>query len=372
MPTPQGGLYSGACAVRSPDPKQEDTSIQWTYDTGFQYRWTQYRLQSAIVPVVPGLDTKVTIAGNEVNINIPKEFEGTVGMIIGDPCISPDDYCANYQLDIAPALKKVLNGMSEHTKLDYWMMVGDLFYDQFGPSTSSFYQGLTLKAMTKMSAVTMGNHDYWIAGSPGSTMPDDSLGYGHMQWFAMDALSAKADASKPFDFSGNPDAGNIADKSNFFWYNMIGNVAFIGFSNAYSWGDQYNFFTEACAWVGNTNAPLVVLLGHWNVDGMGCPASEDTPDVFNSIKSIPGCTNLGSKLKYIMGHTHCNQITEKNTGFMLGGMGMAGCGDFGIPILDTRNGRARLLYFALASGGNKYGSYDDTLNCLAASGVDGC
>merc|ERR1712048_1469369 len=36
---------------------------------------------------------------------------------------------------------------------------------------------------------------------------------------------------------------------------------------------------------------------------------------------MQGCDTLGSRLKYVEGHYHCNKIVENNTGFVLGKQG---------------------------------------------------
>merc|ERR1719517_352655 len=68
------------------------------------------------------------------------------------------------------------------------------------------------------------------------------------------------------------------------------------------------YFQEACKWVKDTNPALVFLQGHWNSQDMGCKAGMDTEDVFTKVQSISGCDTLGTRLKYVEGHDHCNKI----------------------------------------------------------------
>ncbi len=64
---------------------------------------------------------------------------------------------------------------------------------------------------------------------------------------------------------------------------------------------------------------MALILGHWNDANLGCgeqhvfPTSfikflyEDAdmtvPAVYLEVKSMTGCSQLGNKLKYMMGHT---------------------------------------------------------------------
>ena len=76
----------------------------------------------------------------------------------------------------------------------------------------------------------------------------------------------------------------------------------------------------------------------------------DVPAVYQEIRGFDGCAQLdaASNLKYIMGHTHCNKVTEKDVGFMVAGQGMIGCGNFGIPLVDTTSGRVEVIYYNVA------------------------
>ena len=65
------------------------------------------------------------------------------------------------------------------------------------------------------------------------------------------------------------------------WYNIVGNVGFIGYSPAYVWEDQKAFFEEACAFMGKqSGVDLLMLQGHWNKYGAG---TEDAMDMKNGV-----------------------------------------------------------------------------------------
>ena len=112
-----------------------------------------------------------------------------------------------------------------------------------------------------------------------------------------------------------------------------------------------------------------MLEGHWNSDGDGCSADMTVPEVYASIASLPACNPVASKMRYMLGHKHCNevylisiqwkfyyivlflfQVIDPNVGFMVGGWGMSdhSCGgSFGLPIVDTTGGQFRILYLPL-------------------------
>lgn len=352
--------------------------VQWSYESQFKYRWTKYHLSSAVVSVVPGQNTTLSLGGGrEVQVRIPAEGRGSVGVLIGDPCINYDPhYCVYGKVfETKTTLQKTLNALAAHGELDYWMMVGDLFYDQSGELTRDFFSGLQPSTLSSLHGATLGNHDYWIGGSPEQAKKADSFGYGHAQWYAQDTMAANG--TQLFHFINDPDKGQILDHSNTFWYHKVGNVAFVGFSNAYSWEELGPYFQEACNWAQGSKPALVVLLGHWNGGGMGCAAGMDTPSAYSRVRNIDACRALGSRLKWVEGHKHCNQILVPNTGFLLGSFGFedgdARChGAFAIPILDTRGGRARLYYYELGKSGKRTDNFDTIMSCLMEHGHSGC
>ena len=96
------------------------------------------------------------------------------------------------------------------------------------------------------------------------------------------------------------------------------------------------------------------------------------PALYGEIKKLAGCDVADSRgaLKFFMGHTHCNvphPHGHNSTGFMVAGMGMEGCGNYGIPILDTREERVRVWHFEVESPG-KTSRYDSVIKCIQAAG----
>jgi len=258
-----------------------------------------------------------------------------------------------------------------HDDLDYYVMLGDLFYDRTGAVTAEFFDGFPIEASAKVFGATMGNHDFWLGGSPSGDRAD-SFGNGHMQWYAQDTVASEADSKQPFNFDINPDSTDLAAIENFIWYNMVGNVALLGFANAFSWEESLPHFQKACQWIASEQPSLVVMIGHWNSEGLGCASGMDTEEVYPKIMQLDGCSNLGSKLKYFEGHEHCNYVKQEGYGFLVGSFGYNGCGNFGLPILDTRNGRATLNYFPLGDNWQKADNFDEILGCFGAKGYSAC
>jgi hypothetical protein len=99
---------------------------------------------------------------------------------------------------------------------------------------------------------------------------------------------------------------------------------------------------------------VVFLVGHWNVPHLGCPADMATPAVHARVKLLAGCD--GGRLRYVMGHTHCNKPTADGVGYLLGGAGLRGgggpaapgCDALGFAYVDSTGGRELVVGFTLA------------------------
>mmetsp|Transcript_36132 Transcript_36132/g.100336 ORF Transcript_36132/g.100336 Transcript_36132/m.100336 type:complete len:227 (-) Transcript_36132:91-771(-) len=192
-----------------------------------------------------------------------------------------------------------------------------------------------------------------------------------MQYYAQDAKSAEAAAPgsgvPPFNFSVDPDAGrplgflgcNLPAIENSFWYHQVGNVGLVGQSGAYPLEATRPFMREACAWLAEQpGLEVAVLAGHWDRDGSGASPEMAMPQWYAEMTAMPGCAELHERglLKFVMGHTHCNNPHPKpmgqrhGAGFRVAGFGMGkGCGNFGVPMLDTTGGRVRVWYFDASS-----------------------
>ncbi|CAE7817423.1 desi1 [Symbiodinium microadriaticum] len=201
-----------------------------------------------------------------------------------------------------------------------------------------------------------------------------------MQWFAQDSAASIASTDEtPFDFSADPDsddadASTIPPLSNYFWYYMMGNVGFVGYSGAHTYEETLPYIQDACTWASGQNMDALILLGHWNSASFGCDADMTVSAVFESMRAEPACAGVADRMKYFVGHSHCNIVLEENTGFMVGGQGMSDThcgGDFGIPVLDTTGGRLKVYFFPIQQH-RGYTYYQDTLQCIKNNGISGC
>ena len=140
------------------------TSPIFSYTKPFKYRWTSKYLSSGLVSVKPGQPTSLTIQGTTFTVNLPAETAGSRGIIIGDPCISSKWVDCKYgnALQIFPRLTTLLNLAIATGDIDYWMILGDNFYDRTGDITQQFFDQLELKTKASIFASVPGNHDYWV------------------------------------------------------------------------------------------------------------------------------------------------------------------------------------------------------------------
>ncbi len=71
------------------------------------------------------------------------------------------------------------------------------------------------------------------------------------------------------------------------------------------------------------------------------------PHRYDYVSALEGCAafNRTQSLKFFMGHTHCNDVHPHGrvgAGFRVAGQGMEGCGNYGVPVLDTTEQRIRI------------------------------
>lgn len=357
------------------------SSPYFTYNSQFKYRWTNKYLNSGLVTLTPGQNNHFSIGGKTFDVYLPKENVGTRGVIIADPCITSQWIVCVYKdkYQTFDHYTTLLNTINQRNDISFWQVLGDNFYDQEGDASSSFFAALSDATKSKFLYTTPGNHDFWVNSSPTLSVPWDQYGNGLMQFYGQDTLGASA--TSPYDFSINPDGSygrargeNIPPASNFFYYNKLGDIAFIGYSGAHTYDSMKSHFTEACSWAASVNPKVVILEGHWNEDGDGCDSSATVPEVYEELKAVPACAPIMSRMKYFMGHKHCNYVTQPNVGYMVGGAGMSdvSCnGDFGFTVLDTVDGNVNIYYFPVAHA-NDYDNYDSILSCIKSNGLPGC
>lgn len=122
---------------------------------------------------------------------------------------------------------------------------------------------------------TAGNHDYWALGLPTLAAHSDQFGNGFMQYYAQDTIAAKDNSTYFLDFSVDPDKhggeARLPNPANFNFYTQIGNLAYIGFSGAYSFDATKKYFQEACDWLASAQGVDYAFVAGW------CPARSDAP-----------------------------------------------------------------------------------------------
>ena len=120
------------------------------------------------------------------------------------------------------------------------------------------------------------------------------------------------------------------------------------------------------------------MVGHWNIPGDGC-SNDSTPSVYSALSRIAECQPVMKKMKYFMGHVHCNAVTSKDLGFLIGGQGKSQentCNPiFGFNVVDTFNDEVAVYYFPIAeilSNSSTIDNFDAINDCFLKNGVSGC
>ena len=391
-------------------PLTSDADVSFfDYRQPFQHRWKNKFLHSTLKNVSRDTgEATFTINGTKVSVSVPRRGDGSRGLIIADPCFhgaaAGCSYGEKFQtFSRMTALLNLAAAESTLDHVDYWMILGDNFYDRDGHLAQAWFDQLTLQTKSRIFSTVAGNHDYWGLGSPVLGIDADQFGNGNLQFYAMDSVASANIKEQQLgnggtenvpgaflDLSVDPDAPStkhkLAKLENFFTYSMIGNVAFLLYSGGYTYEDAKPHFVAGCAWLKEAKPDVAFIAGHWNdyeLGALGCKSKMDVPDVYDEIKGFDGCSQLDAKmqLKYIMGHTHCNKVTATDPrggpnsalGMMVAGQGMEGCGNFGVPILNTKGDRLEVLYYEIQSveKGSK-DSYEEVSTCWSKHGLSGC
>lgn len=329
----------------------------------------------------------------EAIIQLPKQGAGVAGVLIADPCVNsqrgrvwvPCSY--GKSLNTMERIPALLNAFVGDNDTDYWGILGDNFYDRHGEITTDVMQRISLKAKSKIFYAVPGNHDFWIYGTPFLGSTSDQCGHAFMQYYAQDSKAAEhaTRGESPFNYDVDPADGivlrwgcNMPHYTNLFWYNQVGNVGLIGQSGAVSVEDSEGVVKEACTWLSQQSSiKLALLVGHWDIGGMGATENMDMPAWYELVKHYPGCKEFNDRglLRWVTGHTHCNtkHPHESNRGYRVAGMGMSGtevegCDTFGVPVLDTTENRVRWWYFDTSTDAK----YEEVLTCVKHDGWRGC
>ena len=220
------------------------------YHGAFRYKWTTNAISSSMVSANGRGSLKIGDAN--ISLTLPKQGEGVAGVLIADPCITSASITSlvgcsfGKKFQTEERIPALLNMFVGDGNTSFWGVLGDNWYDRTGETSASVFEKINMAVKAKIMLAVAGNHDYWIV-SPLVTTTADQFGNGHFQWYAQDSKAAEAllpgsTGQAPFNYSIDPSkghtlfGGNLPAIANSFYYNQVGNLGFIGFSGAYSYG----------------------------------------------------------------------------------------------------------------------------------------
>ena len=97
-------------------------------------------------------------------------------------------------------------------------------------------------------------------------------------------------------------------------------------------------------------------------------------EVFHGTQALVSVCPYQFVCELLICNVSSNTVTSPDLGFMVGAMGMmdASCtGQFGIPVLDTFDGKLNVYYFPINEL-NSYDNYDKIVSCFQERGISGC
>ena len=117
-------------------------------------------LNTGIVTVIPGEVTTIDIAGEKFDIRVPAEDAPVRGVIVADPCFSNEFVWCSYgdDFDTYNRSTQLLNAINSHEDNDFWMILGDNFYDVSGEPTAEWFAGLSKETKSRVFGSAPGNH----------------------------------------------------------------------------------------------------------------------------------------------------------------------------------------------------------------------
>jgi hypothetical protein len=132
----------------------------FTYSEPFVHRWTSYYLNTGVTTIIPGQDNIFKIADQSFTINIPAENSPVRGVVVGDPCFSNDYVWCSYgdDFDTYNRSTLLLNAIHTHDDNDFWMILGDNFYDQTGEITAEWFAALSPETKSRVSLASGHGH----------------------------------------------------------------------------------------------------------------------------------------------------------------------------------------------------------------------
>ncbi|CAK9000008.1 Hypothetical protein SCF082_LOCUS6309, partial [Durusdinium trenchii] len=345
-------------------------------------------LHSKILSVKPGTSTEVDVAGTKITIQLPREDGPTSGIVWADPDVSSRWRGSNMIEDFEAFNRshEMINAITASTSgLDFFQIVGDTFYDQDGRITSTLMDEFSEGTKSKFWMLSPGNHDIWVEGTPSQDTGHDQHAMGFMQYYAQDTVASLT--HDVFDLTVDPATIQQPQvtSDNFFWFNKIGNLGFVGFTSSAQWSQVEPRLEQACAYFANNPAAAVFLVAHWDIQGLGASADMAINSVRERALTIPGC-DIGDRLKFVTGHRHCNIIlnmgVSEPVGFLVGAHGLSTLGEkaerhchpldsqFGFLYIETtEDEHLRIHYFEEANTLEPSALYDKLLKCVRSNGA---
>lgn len=353
-------------------------------DFAFRLRWTDHSFRTKLVSNVPS--------------GFPGPLDAVRGILLADVCFSSKYINCLYgnKYETLNKLTWMLNQLAEHEELNFWTLIGDNFYDGDGSLSDMFFKRLGAKLTSQVPLYAVaGNHDLWIRGVP-SSEEYNQFGYGFAQYYMMDVDASHRNDNDPFPFTFPPSAApsmdilKVPSQDNFFHYSTVGPLGFILFNGAIEF--EADRFERACKYFSpdepGGHVQFVLLMGHWSSSNMGCQERMHTAGVFEEMGRVDGslsryCYPLVRKNRvyFVDGHDHVNKVLGPH-GMRVAGMGMAGTGAFGFPLVQVYQSRGKanqwhflLRYISLAKfpwDPHVHKRFETLKACAAHHGVFGC
>jgi len=339
---------AGDVQVATPFPSDFQQALPFEQCGRFKDRWTEFHTSSRVLQFEPGESTvrlNHSVGVQQVSVRLPPRGSGVHGVVVGDPCISSrymPGLC-NTEWDVINRLPQFLNLLNSVDPLDFIIVLGDAFYDVHGGLTEEFWRRLSKRTQQTFLLAVPGNHDFWMF-APQARLAQDQLGIGFAQWFAQDTASGHRAPQRPAperlpppSAAPRPHGEDFPSAEEFFFYHTIGDVGFMGYSGAHSLEEHGALFREACDFFVAEAPRQIYLLGHWSKADLGCQPGMDVPSMFQTLRESH-CRQVADRMRYFMGHDHCNSVVEDGVGFLLGGGGAAhnSCDEWGVAYVDTR------------------------------------
>jgi hypothetical protein len=277
---------------------------------------------SKVVTVSGGSHTE-TVDGKDFTVKLPSSSDGVYGMFIADPNNSGSAQWsdAGWGEDFSEGYFHI----SSFSDLDVTGILGDNFYEnEWGISEQGgtvfdfgmkFMSNRSTASQSKLMMMVDGNHDWDQNGNPQSEACN-LCGYSSLNGYPMDTYALKDDSTwttHPTAVKRDALVSAAAPVDRFFFVNIVGNTAFIGYSSTDTWAAQEDMFKDACSQAKDAGSEFLVILNHYNACQMGCTDQMEARSVAAKVQTLDGCSDFGSKVTWFEGHDHRNVPVENGS-----------------------------------------------------------